>query len=538
MITSILSVGTNTVLSGNPPDALSYYNFKYSTAIELLKRQVAILSEHDTDVNVIQVDGLIATYTMGSTPLVRGHSALIEGLEATNIIVDSLTLQAASWTKRGTATAITSTTVAPDSNYFMDLVTVEKAITGGDIFNVVSSLTPGDSYSFAFWIANPTGSTETLIINNAAGGPGGINIDLSTIGVDPERITNTTPFIVSGGGSLGVQISSGFEAVEPVIQFEFWQADLTLSDFVSSPIYTTGVAATRDANVSTVSTFTELGVYLDKPGQTGSIISTTSDYNSGAWVNGVNSGVNQLTFEVGDTILDAKYQTFVTGDWVGVIGRVSTGGIVKVTGFTNFNRIVVTPIAGAIEEFRFPAEITWDFSTSDFYPNETGVGSVTELRTNTGDDLSGFPAAVRWPVNDFIMEGNYIHLDSDPIKTNSVPLDIYNSQSDLFRIFNVVSNKKLLSARASKGGTHVFYTAVLPSDIEYGDEILWSFEQSTLNGGLLTVTNVTKGESDTSSQPTDTGDFLAFAPTAHLCYSPTGGTLGTMNIELIKLWIK
>ena len=53
------------------------------------------------------------------------------------------------------------------------------------------------------------------------------------------------PFVVSAAGSVGMQFSSGFAAVEPVVQFEFWQASLALADTVSPPIYTNGAPATR-----------------------------------------------------------------------------------------------------------------------------------------------------------------------------------------------------------------------------------------------------------------------------------------------------
>ena len=141
------------------------------------------------------------------------------------------------------------------------------------------------------------------------------------------------------------------------------------------------------------------GVYLDDGD--GGVDCKLSNFTNAGFVDGVDQTSMQMTFVTsGDT---GKYQGLVVTPWVGMVGYAKNGSIIRCISIVNdrtFNFEILKGVIGDVTDtvngFAYPAVWIPDFSFSDFYPNETGVGSVAEMRTNAGDDVSGVPAAKPW----------------------------------------------------------------------------------------------------------------------------------------------
>lgn len=146
------------------------------------------------------------------------------------------------------------------------------------------------------------------------------------------------------------------------------------------------------------------GVYLDEPDQPGSNPCIIGQFTSANAVNGVDPLANTFTFNEFGGGQTGKYFTFVNNLQIGCIVIAPDGNQVRVTATNGFalwtvQRLTTMTNQQLIDSFGFPNQLTVDFSASDYYPTETGLNSVAEVRTNAGDDVSGFPTSKQWDVS-------------------------------------------------------------------------------------------------------------------------------------------
>lgn len=133
------------------------------------------------------------------------------------------------------------------------------------------------------------------------------------------------------------------------------------------------------------------GVYLDENGN-GGVPFITSNFTGAGWTNGASPTGLLLTAAQGQP---GKFAGLVTSDFIGA-PLYAGNSIAIITATPSNEQITFIVVQGTWEDFQRPNLITIDFSFSGYYPNETGVGSVAEVRDDAGDDVSGFPAAVQW----------------------------------------------------------------------------------------------------------------------------------------------
>lgn len=152
-----------------------------------------------------------------------------------------------------------------------------------------------------------------------------------------------------------------------------------------------------------VTTFQEdgKGVYLDEPA-TATIPAFASNFTSGSFVGGIATDGSMPRLTNFDTTTPGKYSGLI--DSVKELGSIYSSidgtSVLRVISSPNTNQVNFEYLIGGDTEFiagfTHPKEYRIDRTFSAWFPMETGAGSVSELRVNAGDDVSGFSTSVQW----------------------------------------------------------------------------------------------------------------------------------------------
>ena len=268
-----------------PANALVYYNYGLASPILAITEQVGKTDQLSTtrasNSNPIQLDGSVTTVGTNTAALVTGDGVLIQG-ESDNEIIQSSAYDVAAWLPLG----VVNTDNALSFNGYNFSNTKVDTSTGTHRFHVtcvLSSITESTQYHIV-----KKSTARYIFVSAWRGGADryGAIYDLDTLTVTATTQAGTltdifTEAVDLGGGvillSMTVKFASSFsyyamlglsEVASPTFDgsgFFGFTGDGSLDVYVahtqvekslfrSSPIYTTGSAATRAADDSTIST--------------------------------------------------------------------------------------------------------------------------------------------------------------------------------------------------------------------------------------------------------------------------------------------
>jgi hypothetical protein len=490
-----------------PFGSVVYYDFaqeNLANAVkELVNKQSVLISARASNANIIQSrDGSVITYGENEPAFNIGTGLRVEG-EATNLITYSEDFT--QWMLRGSAQVLSNTELAPDGTNTAALIRVSNQLVDDIRLSLGVVFTPDATIKPSLWI-KPVSTSGLITVLQQAGGAiyGKMDGDVSSLPSGWARITddskylnNTVPWVASTTGSGGLLISTGNSG--DTIDILVWGAQIEESEFMSSYIKTTGMAATRAASNEQIPCLVEKGVWLDSPSDNGGANPCVlGNYNVGAYGGGVSAGT--MTFlRDGGAETAGKYEGLLDSAFSGaVVTAIDTGSKVKGT-FSNSNTFVFQLLKGSADDFKYPAKLRIDFTTSDYFTGDfpTDTTTVGNLRDAAGDDVPSLGVAEQWPANDFTLDIRFKYLGQ---RDTSSPI-IAESTVDSDNRFVIFKNDVALNrvqCLLRVGGVSVNATANLPSDIDIGDEVLTSI---TLSGGSLTnqTENITKGESITAN---------------------------------------
>jgi hypothetical protein len=387
---------------------LAYYDFTQSPVLlailEQVNKQTSLLTINTTDRNIDQTGtGSVIAYGSGEAALDVGYGLVVQGLAATNEVPYS-TPSTGNWTDTGSVISVGG--ISPDTSKSNALVTMDAA-TGTNFIFRNSEVTSGVVYANYIivkkqaegWIqvegSTGLGSGKYVNVSLLDGMIGFSNLFTPTVKSigDYLQITLMETASLTGSarllfGYLGSNInarrpSQTFTGAE---SYEFYHAQLE-SGSPSSPIYTNGAPVTRSADDSTISTYTELGAFLETPANS-TVATTLANNNVFGFTKGVNTGAGHMTF-AGSGEADGKYVSLVAP---GIVGAIISAGNSQalVSGYVNTSTFAYTMIKGDVTDFEYPSIFNVDWS-------RTGIleADVINVRIAAGD-ANVWPTAVPW----------------------------------------------------------------------------------------------------------------------------------------------
>ena len=178
---------------------------------------------------------------------------LVEKVQ-TNRAVESETLGAVTWVKRGAVSVTVNDTIAPSGDVTADKVENLGAAGVDDLFDAIGGFSNDATLGTGFYIKKIT-STGTLQVKNATAGlKGDWDVDLSAIGSEWERITAThaavtitAAFVADATGNAGFQ----FIGKSGSLDMYLWGMDQK-EGTLTSYIETEAAAVARTADVPSI----------------------------------------------------------------------------------------------------------------------------------------------------------------------------------------------------------------------------------------------------------------------------------------------
>jgi len=513
-----------------PIDAIVAYNFEQfypADAIkELVNGQVSVMNSTGSNVNILQdYSNGIETFLPGQSAFNRGVG-LVEQDVAVNYVRDSLTATVASWTKRGTATAMQSSVVAPDADYFMDEISVTDD-SGGDMFTSVNGL-PFSVPIVAMSFYMKRLDSGQVRIQNPTGGSGHWVIDTDLLGGGVERITRdhaavtvNQEFVSSATGATGFLFRNHVAGAP--IKFYAWQYQQTgdLNGNVTSDIYTNGGPSQRDPSNDQLSTFLKADRWIAEGVVLGNY------YIDGVYLHGVQQGVsegNQVNVLFATTEgVSGTFQGLCVAAWLGAVFVVGNYRLpVHIVG--NTSRVSIDLAGTGLDSAELTALIgndgtssnpfTIKFMQSDYLTNgsidlaaDTLV--IDQLMLDASIPNTGLPAAAMWPVNDFTVKLDFVikSLSEDVMGWVSIG----ESRLDASNTFSLLQN-------GTTGETFIFQTRIggvvdgttvaLATRPDIGDVMQIVLTKHSANGMTLDLNNITKAETATGTDATGTLDVV------------------------------
>lgn len=163
-------------------------------------------------------------------------------------------------------------------------------------------------------------------------------------------------------------------------------------------IPTKALSVFLDQDRAEISAFIEPGLWVDDPAVS-TVPCALGNFNSGAWVNGVNGPASRFTFQnggkyEGDWANEAKGAWIYNEDGEGVLclARLDANQV-------TLQRDQYTD-EELVEKFGYPRQLRVDFTRSDFWTGDlvNDTAAVAFMREQSGDDVSGYktPEVMDW----------------------------------------------------------------------------------------------------------------------------------------------
>ncbi len=192
---------------------------------------------------------------IGYDPTTLECKGLLIEESRTNLLTYSEQFDNSAWIKRGSVSVVANATVSPDGAVTADLISGIISGAGGDIYRYLVT-TASSALSATIYIKKVTKSGTLLLANARNRTNGQYSINLGLVGDGWQRITATHPavtVVVPFASDLNGYTGFHIRTENPVpLSFYIWGAQLEQGAFPTSYIPTTNAAATRAADVATM----------------------------------------------------------------------------------------------------------------------------------------------------------------------------------------------------------------------------------------------------------------------------------------------
>lgn len=444
----------NYYLNGTTPPfgSLAFYDYaqeNLSNAVkELVNKQLTLYTGRASNANIIQSsNGSVLTYAENEPAFDIGNSLVVEG-EATTQQPTDITL----WSDSG------NIDVTYDSGSLVNTLVANAVVSNHRIFSN-TAIVAGAAYTSSLLIKKGgyryvqfTGSTgfavadvinfdlQAMTVNVTGGTPTGYIEDVgeyvrvvSTSFADSNQASGRVIFAYAedlNSGRLPALDIDG-ETLE-IKYYNFVQ-----SAFTSSPINAPTMPATRAASNAQIATLREVGAW-----QAEGVV--FGEFNNVDFVNGYSRTQGRALFFANNEGAVGTFDGLLAADMVGGEIR-SNGSILRVDSLATAVQLGVTLVKGSHSDFEGLQPLVFDFIPSDY---DTGdfAADTTTLETLLGDaGYVDIPAAVQWPLTDFVFEIDFI-LRGFEAGTNARIFERANSGSDRFLLTMTDDRIRLLIA--------------------------------------------------------------------------------------------
>jgi len=460
-----------------PDGAIVYWDFTQTNLdeaqLEQVGRESLLIPSRASNANIIQSsNGSIVTYTENEPAFNKGVGLRDEG-EATNLFPDSQDYTQASWAKSATRLEVVAS-AEPSPFAGVDMQVMQTLAETGQNYVRKSFTVSGDGINsvfvkrknYRYVYIGFLGMQNIFDFDTGAFTVNTENATATKVG-DSWRISATTDFAgLLRFATIGIPSSATTlnwdVAPDAGLGVYIMQSDFVESKFISSPIVTNTMAATRAASNNQIPCLVENGVW-----SVGGVVLGDFDVTAG-WTMGVRDDGYAFNF-TGDTVNGTFYNLLAAGIISArLIG--SGGRVIEVESLVNASQFLSTshPYSAAevMESFAYPNPFSIQFITSDYWIGVDFAADTAVLDTlmdDAGYDVPSLGVAEQWPLTDFIFEIDFIFRGSEA-GSNARVFERANSGADRFLILMADDRARLLIAGTGVSAStdaNVLFTPVI-----------------------------------------------------------------------------